>query len=68
MAGKSEEKHRGFPGCSQGRSGLDEVQDRLFLPQCMDLMVLESQLLHKNVKLLFTITDQNIKLTVLWGH
>ena len=31
-------------------------------------VVLESQLLKKIVHLLFTITNQNIKLTVLWGN
>ena len=31
------------------------------------LIVLESQLPHKIVNSLFTITNQNIKMTVLWG-
>ena len=33
-----------------------------------DPALLESQLPHKIVNLLFTITNRNIKLTVLWGY
>ena len=32
------------------------------------VLVSESQLSHEIVNLLFTITDQDIKLTVLWGR
>ena len=39
---------------------------RAYLTQCVYLLVLESQLPHKIVNLLSTITDQYIKLTVLW--
>ena len=37
------------------------------LTECIYQLVLESQLPHKIVNLLFTITSCNIKLTVLWG-
>ena len=30
-------------------------------------LVLESQLTHKLVNLWLTVTDQNVKLTILWG-
>ena len=36
-------------------------------PECVYQLVLESQLPHKIVNLLFTITYQNNKLTILWG-
>jgi hypothetical protein len=38
-----------------------------YLTECIYSLVLESQLTHKIVNLLFTITNSNIKLTVLWG-
>ena len=37
------------------------------LTECIIKMISESQLSHKSVNLLFTITHQNNKLTVLWG-
>ena len=37
------------------------------LTECIHLVVLESQLPHKIANLLFSITNQNIELTVLWG-
>ena len=40
---------------------------RPYLTGRMYRLVLESQLPHKVVKLLFTTTNQHIKLTVLWG-
>jgi len=36
-------------------------------PECIHQLVLESQLPHEIVNLLFTIPNHNIKLTVLWG-
>ena len=39
----------------------------LHLSEFIDYVVLESQLLHKIVDSLFTITNQNLKLTVMWG-
>ena len=38
-----------------------------YLTECIYQLVLESQLPHKLVNLLFTITYQNIKLMVSWG-
>ena len=38
-----------------------------YLSQCIISRVLESQLLHKFVMLVFTIAHQNSKFTVLWG-
>ena len=39
----------------------------IYLTECIDQLVLESQLSHEFVNLLFTNTDLNIQLTVLWG-
>ena len=39
----------------------------LYLTDCIYELVLESQLPHRIVNLLFTITNQNIQLTILWG-
>ena len=38
-----------------------------YLTQCIDELVLESQLPHQIVNLSFTNTNKNIKSTVLWG-
>ena len=43
-----------------------EMHD-LYLIFCIYELVLDSQLPHKIVTLLFTITNQNMKLIVLWG-
>ena len=40
---------------------------RVHFAECVCLLACESELPHENVDLLFTITNQNIKLTVLWG-
>ena len=40
---------------------------RFYLEQCMNSMVFESHLPKKIVNSLFTITKNNIKLTLLWG-
>ena len=37
------------------------------LTECINQTILENELPHKIVNLLFTVTDQNIKLTILWG-
>ena len=47
-------------GCVQGWQGL-------YLAERIYQLVLESQLPHKIVQLLFTITNQSIKVTILWG-
>jgi len=39
---------------------------RVYLTECIYQLVLESQLLHEIVELLFTIADSNNKLTFLW--
>ena len=39
----------------------------VYLTQCIHLLVLASHPPNKIVKLLFTITNQNISLTGLWG-
>ena len=38
-----------------------------YLTDCIYELVLESQLPHKIVNIMFTITNQNTELTVLWG-
>jgi hypothetical protein len=43
------------------------TRQRSYLTECIDEMVVESQLLHKIVDLLSTITMQDNKLTSLWG-
>jgi hypothetical protein len=48
-----------------GTSGGGERRSRL--TECNGLMVLESQLPRNIVNLLFAITHQNNKLTVVWG-
>ena len=40
---------------------------RSHLTECVHQLVLESQLPHKTVNLLLTITNQDDNLTVLWG-
>ena len=42
-------------------------KDRSYLTECVNQSVSESELPYKIVNFLFTITDSNIKLTVLWG-
>ena len=49
---------------ANARVDIDSLQ--VYLTQCIDQMVSESQLPHKIVNLLFTIINQNIKLTILW--
>ena len=46
---------------------LQRTEKQLDLTECINQMVLESQLPHKIVNLLFIITNKNSKLTVLWG-
>ena len=48
-----------------GRPSLASRGNRI--SQCIHSMVLESQLPHKTVNLLLTITTRNNKLTILWG-
>ena len=61
------------PGLRTCRAGkLWPAQDiseplQVYLTKCIYQLVLESQHPHKIVNLLFTITNSNIKLTVLWG-
>ena len=43
------------------------MQVPTYLTESLYQLVLESQLPHKIVNLLLTITNQNIKSTVLWG-
>ena len=43
------------------------VLQHSYLAECVHQEYLESQLPHQIVNLLFNITYQNIKLTVLWG-
>ena len=38
-----------------------------YLTQCIGQMVAESQLRHEIVNLLFTMTDYNNAVTILWG-
>ena len=40
---------------------------KLYLTECIYWLALESQPPHKIVNLLFTITGENVKLTILWG-
>ena len=42
--------------------------ESFYLTECINQMVLESQLHHKIVHLLFTTTNQNDKSTVFWGN
>ena len=49
--------------CLQNSGGL---RDQSHLTECIHQLVLESRLPHKIVYLLFTITNQNIKLTISW--
>ena len=44
------------------------VRLRFYLTLCIYQLLLESQLPPKIVNLLFTITHQNAKLTILWGN
>ena len=53
---------------------LDQVPHRLkdeermmYDMACINQMLLESQLPHKIVNFLFTVTNENSKLTILWG-
>ena len=54
-----EEQEEKAAGCSTGTQSP--------LTECIYSLVLESQRPHKIVNLLFTITNEDIKLTVLWG-
>jgi hypothetical protein len=47
--------------------GKNRPRKRTYLTECINQLVLESQLLHKTVNLLLTISDENKKLTLLWG-
>ena len=40
----------------------------LHITECIDSMVLEGQLPHKIVNLLFTVANSHSKLTALWGR
>jgi hypothetical protein len=40
---------------------------RFYLTQCIYELVLDSQLPHKTVKLIFQLVKVNNKLTILWG-
>ena len=39
-----------------------------YLTECMNLLVFKSQLPHQIVNLLFTMCNQNVMLTVVWGR
>ena len=43
------------------------MQLHVYLTQCVDQMVLESQLPHKIVSILFKLATVNKRLTILWG-
>ena len=60
---------RGTPvvDAPRSRPRTRKVDQRPYLTKCIFQLVLESQLPHTIVKILFTITTRNIKLTVLWG-
>ena len=55
------------PARSSVETALNPRLVRMYLTECIYQLVLESQLPHKIVNMLFTITYQMIKLTVLWG-
>ena len=50
-----------------GDTACDAPTVLFYLTEFIYLLVSESQLPHNIVNLWFTITDQNIELTVLWG-
>jgi hypothetical protein len=67
---KSTRKHGAFGhflSLVDCRSGKRCPPRQIHLTECVNRMVLESQLPHKIVNLLFTITNQDNKLTILWG-
>ena len=48
-------------------SGYKTPPETVYFTSCISELVLESQLPHKIFNLLFTITNCDMRLTVLWG-
>ena len=63
----NEEEERKLTREALVRATVDSPGQRFDPKQCIHEMVLESQLPHRVVNLLFTITNENNKLTMLWG-
>ena len=59
-------KDLGFDSGFSAKRGV-RIQGRAHLTECFNFMVLESQLPHQIVNLLFTGNELNIKLTIFGG-